>query len=65
MGANKVTRGDVRHAVVVRTAKQLQRKDGSAVKFDDNACVLIGKNGEPLGTRVSGRFLGRVTGDWY
>merc|ERR1711977_107106 len=39
--ANKVRRGDIRHAVVVRTAKKLQRPDGSVVKFDDNACVLI------------------------
>lgn len=52
--ANKVRRGDVRHAVVVRTAKKWQRPDGSVVKFDDNACVLINKAGEPIGTRVSG-----------
>ncbi|RFU24548.1 hypothetical protein B7463_g11792, partial [Scytalidium lignicola] len=47
--ANKVRRGDIRHAVVVRTAKKLQRPDGSVVKFDDNACVLINKAGEPIG----------------
>lgn len=52
--ANKVRRGDIRHAVVVRTAKQLQRPDGSVVKFDDNACVLINKGGEPIGTRLNG-----------
>jgi ribosomal protein L14 len=52
--ANKVRRGDVRHAVVVRTAKMLQRPDGSVVKFDDNACVLITKTGEPIGTRING-----------
>merc|ERR1712093_677523 len=46
--ANKVRRGDIRHAVVVRTAKKLQRPDGSVVKFDDNACVLINKAGEPI-----------------
>ena len=51
---NKVKRGDIRHAVVVRTAKKLQRKDGMVVRFDDNACVLINKGGEPLGTRVNG-----------
>lgn len=50
----KIHQGDMRHAVVVRT-KQLQpRADGSIMRFDDNACVLINKNGEPLGTRVSG-----------
>ncbi|KAF2003141.1 ribosomal protein L14 [Amniculicola lignicola CBS 123094] len=52
--ANKVRRGDVRHAVVVRTAKKWQRPDGSVVKFDDNACVLINKAGEPIGTRLNG-----------
>ena len=52
--ANKVRRGDVRQAIVVRTAKKVQRKDGMTVKFDDNACALVGKNGEPLGTRING-----------
>jgi len=52
--ANKVRRGDIRHAVVVRTRKKLQRPDGSVVKFDDNACVLINKAGEPIGTRLNG-----------
>ena len=52
--ANKVKRGDIRHAVVVRTKKKLQRPDGSVVKFDDNACVLINKAGEPIGTRLNG-----------
>ncbi|KAI1003936.1 hypothetical protein K3495_g4276 [Podosphaera aphanis] len=51
---NKVRRGDIRHAVVVRTAKKIQRPDGSVVKFDDNACVLINKAGEPIGTRLNG-----------
>ncbi|MCJ1282277.1 hypothetical protein MMC26_001600 [Xylographa opegraphella] len=51
--ANKVRRGDIRHAVVVRTRKKLQRKDGMVVRFDDNACVLINKAGEPLGTRLT------------
>jgi ribosomal protein L14 len=55
--ANKVRRGDIRHAVVVRTAKKLQRPDGSVVKFDDNACVLINKAGEPIGTRLNGEYL--------
>lgn len=52
--ANKVRRGDIRHAVVVRTKKKLQRPDGSVVKFDDNACVLISKTGDPIGTRLNG-----------
>ena len=54
ISANKVKRGDIRHAVVVRTAKKYQRRDGHVVRFDDNACVLIGKNKDPLGTRVAG-----------
>ena len=51
---NKVKRGDIRHAVVVRTKYASQRKDGSVIKFDDNACVLINKAGDPVGTRVNG-----------
>jgi len=50
---NKVRRGDIRHAVVVRAKKEEQRKDGSLIKFDDNACVLINKNGDPVGTRLT------------
>lgn len=53
---NKVRRGDVRHAVVVRARKEIQRPDGSVVKFDDNACVLINKSGDPIGTRLNGEF---------
>lgn len=60
IGANKVRRGDIRHAVVVRTAKKLQRPDGSVVRFDDNACVLINKAGEPIGTRLNGEFCARM-----
>ena len=65
--ANKVRRGDIRHAVVVRTAKKYQRPDGSVVKFDDNACVLINKGGEPIGSRLNGaqhcRFGRRISTD--
>lgn len=52
--SQKVRRGDIRHAVVVRTKKKYQREDGSVVRFDDNACVLINKSGELLGTRLTG-----------
>lgn len=55
---NKVKRGELKHAIVVRCAKKVQRKDGMVVRFDDNACALIGKNGEPLGTRINGEFWG-------
>ncbi|KAL7129646.1 hypothetical protein ABFS83_13G082300 [Erythranthe nasuta] len=50
----KVKKGDVCYAVVVRAAMQKGRCDGSEVKFDDNAVVLINKQGEPIGTRVFG-----------
>jgi len=50
---NKVRRGDIRHAVVVRAKKEIQRKDGSTIRFDDNACVLINKTGDPIGTRIT------------
>ncbi|KAG2181060.1 hypothetical protein INT43_008642 [Umbelopsis isabellina] len=50
----KVKKGDVRHAVVVRTKKEVGRPDGRYVRFDDNACVLLNQKKEPLGTRVLG-----------
>ena len=43
----------MRHAVVVRVKKEMQRADGSVIKFDDNACVLINKNGDPIGSRLT------------
>ena len=53
-GAARVRRGDIRHAVVVRTKYPSQREDGSVIRFDDNACVLINKSGDPIGTRING-----------
>ncbi|MCR5225201.1 MAG: 50S ribosomal protein L14 [Alphaproteobacteria bacterium] len=50
----KVKEGDVVRAVVVRTASAIHRKDGSLIRFDRNAAVLIDKQGEPIGTRVFG-----------
>jgi large subunit ribosomal protein L14 len=50
----KVKKGDVQRAVVVRTAKEFRRKDGSSIRFDENAAVLLTKNGEPIGTRIFG-----------
>jgi large subunit ribosomal protein L14 len=52
--AGQVKKGDVAKAVVVRTAKETRRRDGSYIRFDDNAAVLIGDNGEPRGTRIFG-----------
>jgi large subunit ribosomal protein L14 len=50
----KVKKGDVATAVIVRTAKEIHRPDGSAIRFDKNAAVLINKQGEPIGTRIFG-----------
>ena len=49
-----VKKGDVVKAVVVRTVKGARRKDGSYIKFDENAAVIINKDGNPRGTRVFG-----------
>ena len=49
-----VKKGDVVRAVVVRTKKELRRKDGSYIRFDDNAAVLISNEGEPRGSRIFG-----------
>ena len=51
---SKVAKGSVMKAVIVRTKKQVRRADGSYIGFDDNAAVLINKDGEPIGTRVFG-----------
>ena len=50
----RVKKGEVRKAVVVRTARAIGRPDGSYIKFDDNAAVLIDNAREPLGTRIFG-----------
>jgi large subunit ribosomal protein L14 len=50
----RVKKGEVTHAVVVRTAKDVRRADGSSIRFDRNAAVLINKQGEPIGTRIFG-----------
>jgi large subunit ribosomal protein L14 len=50
----RVKKGDVHRAVIVRTAKELRRNDGTAIRFDRNAAVLINKQGEPIGTRIFG-----------
>ncbi len=50
----KVSKGDVHRAVIVRTAKEIRRPDGTAIRFDRNAAVLITPQGEPIGTRIFG-----------
>ncbi len=49
-----VKKGDISRAVVVRTSKEIRRKDGSYIRFDDNAAVLLNSVGEPRGTRIFG-----------
>jgi len=50
----RVKKGDVHRAVIVRTAKEIHRQDGTAIRFDRNAAVLINPQGEPIGTRIFG-----------
>ena len=49
-----VKKGDIARAVIVRTKKEVRRKDGSYIRFDQNACVLLDEKGEPRGTRIFG-----------
>lgn len=51
---SKVSKGSVMRAVIVRTAKEIRRPDGSHIKFDDNSAVLISAQNEPIGTRIFG-----------
>ena len=50
----KVKKGDVARAVIVRTCKETRRSDGTSIRFDKNAVVLIDKKGDPIGTRIFG-----------
>ena len=50
----RVKKGDVAKAVVVRTAKDIQRPDGQTIRFDGNAAVLVDNKSEPIGTRIFG-----------
>ena len=54
MPRGRVKKGDVRKAVVVRTAKEVRREDGTAIRFDSNAAVLLSNTNEPMGTRIFG-----------
>ena len=50
----RVKKGDVLQAIVVRTSQGIKRKDGSVIRFDKNAAVIVNKQGEPIGTRIFG-----------
>ena len=51
--------------MIVRTAKEIRRADGSAIRFDTNAAVLINKQGEPIGTRIFGPVTRELRGRGY
>ena len=58
----RVKKGDVRKAVVVRTAKEVRRDDGTAIRFDSNAAVILNNTNEPLGTRIFGPVVRELRG---
>ena len=58
----RVKKGDVHRAVIVRTAKDIRRADGTVIRFDGNAAVLVNKNEEPIGTRIFGPVVRELRG---
>ena len=58
----RVKKGDIHKAVVVRTAKEIHRTDGTSIRFDRNAAVLINPQGEPIGTRIFGPVTRELRG---
>jgi large subunit ribosomal protein L14 len=62
MPNSKVKKGDVARAVIVRTAKEIARADGSIIRFDNNSAVLINAQNEPLGTRIFGPVARELRG---
>lgn len=61
----KVKKGEVAKAVIVRTAKEVRRADGSYIRFDTNSAVLIDAKGEPVGTRIFGPVARELRGKQY
>jgi len=61
----KVKKGEVHRAVIVRTRKEISRPDGSAIRFDKNAAVLINKQNEPIGTRIFGPVTRELRGKQF
>ena len=61
----KVKKGEVHRAVIVRTAYPVRRIDGTAIRFDNNAAVLINKQGEPIGTRIFGPVVRELRAKKY
>lgn len=61
----RVKKGDVYTAVVVRTAKGVRRADGSLIRFDDNAAVILNNKQEPIGTRIFGPVTRELRGEKF
>jgi len=61
----KVKKGEVHRAIIVRTSKSVKRSDGSSIKFDSNAAVLINKSNETLGTRIFGPVARELRGKGF
>ena len=58
----RVKKGDVHRAVIVRTSKEVRRNDGTCIRFDRNAAVLVNKSNEPIGTRIFGPVTRELRG---
>lgn len=63
--AGRVKKGEVKKAVVVRTLKEYIRQDGTYIRFDDNAAVLVGNDREPVGTRIFGPVARELRGKQF
>jgi large subunit ribosomal protein L14 len=61
----RVKKGDMHKAVVVRTSKEIHRADGTSIRFDRNAAVLINPQGDPIGTRIFGPVTRELRGKQY
>lgn len=61
----RVKKGQVLKAVIVRTKKDIRRADGTTIRFDGNACVLINKDKEPIGTRIFGPVTRELRGERF
>ncbi len=61
----RVKKGDIHRAVVVRTSKEIRRPDGTSIRFDRNAAVLINPAGEPIGTRIFGPVTRELRAQQY
>ena len=61
----KVKKGDIHRAVIVRTSKEVKRNDGTCIRFDKNAAVLVNKSNEPIGTRIFGPVTRELRGKQF